>query len=277
MNRIKGRFKKIINILKKPEMEILPGHLAFFLVLSIVPITTLFAVIASSFSISIDNVIDLIQDSLPREISNLIIPIIDGQGFDFNIGFFMIIGFIVASNGLYSVVVTVNTLYKAGKGSYLKRRLKSLIATLLLVSLLLFVVIVLAFGSSILIFISEFINNEMILNWVYYIYLLLKWPLGFIFIFTIILLIYMMTPDFDIKTKQVYKGAIFTTISWIVATGIYSIYINNFANYDLFYGSLSNIIAMMIWVYLLSFLFVMGIAMNALDYELEKSGVDNNH
>ena len=77
---------------------------------------------------------------------------------------------------------------------------------------------------------------------------------------------YTIAPDEEIPSKFMNKGALFTTISWIVITFGYSYYVTNFANYSIFYGSLSGIIVMMIWIYLLSFIFVMGIAINAEEY-----------
>ena len=57
---------------------------------------------------------------------------------------------------------------------------------------------------------------------------------------------------------------------WIIGTEIYSIYIRNFAHYNLFYGSISNIIILMIWVYFLSYIFVFGLAINATEEEEKK-------
>lgn len=62
-------------------------------------------------------------------------------------------------------------------------------------------------------------------------------------------------------------GALFATIGIILITLGYSIYVNNFSNYSLFYGSISGIIMMMIWIYLLSFVLVLGIAINSTVYE----------
>ena len=55
-------------------------------------------------------------------------------------------------------------------------------------------------------------------------------------------------------------------------TSLYSFYINNFANYSVFYGSLANIVVLMIWVYFLSYAFVIGMAMNY-HQDLEKTGI----
>ena len=58
-------------------------------------------------------------------------------------------------------------------------------------------------------------------------------------------------------------GALFTTLGWVIITALYSYYISHFANYTMFYGSISTIIVMMIWIYFLSFVLVMGIAINS--------------
>ena len=46
--------KKIIEIIKKPEMGILPGQIAFSMLISIVPIVTIIGFIASFFGIDIN-------------------------------------------------------------------------------------------------------------------------------------------------------------------------------------------------------------------------------
>jgi len=59
--RIKAILKKLYCIIRKPEMLILPANLAFFLVLSVVPIFILIGLIASNFSLSLDIVLDFIE------------------------------------------------------------------------------------------------------------------------------------------------------------------------------------------------------------------------
>ena len=81
-----------------------------------------------------------------------------------------------------------------------------------------------------------------------------------------------MAPDKKIPSRNVNVGAIFATGGWIIITMVYSYYINNYANYSIFYGALANIVILMLWVYLLSYIFVIGLAMNYHE-ELEKTGV----
>ena len=68
-------------------------------------------------------------------------------------------------------------------------------------------------------------------------------------------------------SKHTNKGAIFTTISWIVVIQIYSYWVTHFSNYDIFYGSLSNIVILMLMTYIISYILVIGIAINVKSYE----------
>ena len=52
MEQVSNFFKKVISLIKRPEMRILPGNLAFFFVMSLIPIVGLIGVIPWKFSIS---------------------------------------------------------------------------------------------------------------------------------------------------------------------------------------------------------------------------------
>jgi membrane protein len=71
-----------------------------------------------------------------------------------------------------------------------------------------------------------------------------------------------MAPDTVVKSKETTKGAIFTTIGWILSTEIYSFYVSYFARYNLLYGSVANLLILFLWIYLLSYIFMLGMALN---------------
>lgn len=266
MNLTKRYLKKLIKIIKKSEMRILPGNIAFFMVLSIFPIITLSGIFASMFHVSLNSILSMMNDILPGQVYNLILPYVSGNGMDIHIGFSMLLGYIFASNGAHSIIVCSNTLYDIPHSNYLNRRIKALFLTIILVVLFVFTLIVLAFGNSILQFILSFDFFGSFGDKIYYLFLLLKWPTAIIFIFFMIKLIFTVSPDKTIKSSNTTKGAFFTTISWMISTFIYSYYVQHFSHYDIFYGSLANIIIMMIWVYILAYTLVIGIAINTQSY-----------
>lgn len=267
MDFAKRYLKKLFKLFTRPELKVLPGNIAFFLVLSIFPIITLSGYLASFFNVSLNSVIDLFYRILPDNISDILVSYITGNGMDFHVGFSIITGYIVASNGAQSIIVSCNTLYGFEHKSYIKIRLKALFITILLVFLFIFTLFVLAFGNSILKIVLSFNIFDGIGDSIYYVFLLLKWPIAIVFIYFMMKVIFVVSPNSYIKNNLTTRGALFTSIAWILSTFIYSFYVQHFSHYDIFYGSLSNIIIMMMWIYILAYSLVIGIAINVQSYK----------
>lgn len=262
-NKVKRYLKKLIKVLRKPEMNILPGNMAFYFVLALIPLLTIIILIASCFSISIDLVADLVKDIFPNQVSDTIVALISGKGFDSNIGIFNIVAFAVATNGTYSIITASNTLYKVEENDMLKDRIKSVLILIIIVILLFFLLLVPILGGQILDLLESI---EIFDGSLMFIYDLVKWPISFLIIYFNIKLIYAISPSKQIPSNETTYGAFFTTVIWVISTGIFSYYVTNFAKYDILYGNLSTIIMLMIWMYVLCYVFVLGMAINATKY-----------
>ncbi|MBR3210025.1 MAG: YihY/virulence factor BrkB family protein [Bacilli bacterium] len=270
----KNYLKRIFDLIMKPEMKILPGQLAYFLILSIFPLLTLLGYIGSKISMLSGPFTSFIERFLPTSLTNIILPFLLDSNISGNVTFVMLVGFILVSNGTHSLIITSDELYGIDYGDYLKRRVKAFFMIFILLFLFSFVIIFLAYGNII---INHIMNLDFLQNFrnqIYFVFMMIKWPISFILFFWILKLLYTIAPDEEIPSKFMNKGALFTTVGWIVTTYVYSYYVSNFANYSLFYGSLSGIIVMMIWIYIISFIFVMGIAINAEEYLASKSRIN---
>ena len=258
--------KRLKAVIKKPEMRILPGQLAFFLLLSIIPLFALIAVVASGFSLSIENLITTVKETLPEEIADFIVSIIDGNNINMNIIIFCISGFLLASNGPHSIIIGSNLLYKVKDKDRITLRVKAIFMTVILIILFLFIIIVPVFGDNI-VSLLKYVLPDNLDKPIVTTYNILKYPISLFIIFFFLKLLYTIAPDKTIKSKTTTKGALFTTIGWIIATEIYSFYINVFARYNLLYGSVANLLILFIWIYILSYIFMIGMALNATYYE----------
>ncbi|MBE6161713.1 MAG: YihY/virulence factor BrkB family protein [Firmicutes bacterium] len=278
MNNIKSKMKiylkKFFKVLTRPDMTLLPGQLAFFLILSVVPIVTLVSYGASFLHLPVDFISNFIEKAFNKTVANLIVPIVSGVTLSKRFYVTLIIGYYIASNGAASIIVTSNTIYGIKDSGFFKRRLKAMIITLILVLLFLFILIVPVFGTKLIEMIAYVDLNPRITHDIAFIMRVLKGPVTWFIIFFFIKLIYTMAPDRKIPASYVSKGAIFTSVFWVIATYGYSYYIANFAHYNVFYGGLSNVIILMLWVYLLAYIFTIGMAINYNDEQekLEKTG-----
>lgn len=268
MQTIKKFLINFWNLLIRPEMRVLPGQLAFFFVLSIFPLLTLMGYIGTkinNFSASFNSIIN---DLLPPDTASTLVSFISGREMYGNEIFFMIVGFFLVSNGTQSLIVTSNELYGFKHDNYFWQKIKSILMAIVLMVLFIFVVLVLAYGNVIVNFVVHQDIFTGISDKLYYAFWLLKWPFAFIFVFLTIKYLYSVAPDEKIKSRYTNKGALFATIGWFIVTALYSFYVANFANYSMFYGNISNIVVMMIWIYLLATILSMGVALNSNIYKL---------
>lgn len=272
MKNIKKYIKRLYKVIRKNEMRILPGQIAYFIVLSIIPLVSLIGYIASLFSIDVEYVVDAINGSLPKQIIEIILPAFSNTSLLTGISF--IIVFFIASNGTSSIIVASNILFKLEDTGYIRRRIKAFLMLLILVSLFLFMLIVLAFGDNLIEIVFKLIFTSSVPKAVYEMFLFAKWLVGLLIVFILVKMIFTIAPDSPIPSKNMNKGALFTTLSWLLITSIYSIYVTNFADYSLFYGSLANIVILMIWIYILSYTLVIGIAINSDDYLEDKKEIE---
>lgn len=260
--KIKGYFRKLFKILRKPEMAILPGNIAFYLILAIIPLLTVIVLLANSFGISIDFVANFIKGFIPSQVSGVIIDVISGKGFDNKVGLFNIMAFVLASNGTYAIITTSNALYKIKNRDWLKDRISSFVLLVLIIILFVFLIVVPIFGDNILYLMSKAKILENYIDDFRIIFSFIKWPLTLFIIYINIKLIYTIAPSKNIISSETTYGAIFTTVMWSMATLIFKFYLTYFARYDILYGNLSSMIILMVWIYFLSYIFVFGMAIN---------------
>lgn len=265
--RIIALYKRLIKNIKKPEMLILPGQLSFFFLLTLIPLTALFISILSMFNISSNFIEGLVN--VPIALESIIDMLSNTSRANVNAIIFFVSALFLASNGTHSMIIASNKLYNIKDRDYIKRKLKSIIMLLVLIGLLLFIMVVPLFGDMLISLIGNTIGNK-IGNLVKIIYNIFKYPISIVLVFYAIKLLYIMAPDIKISPKEVNYGALFTSCSWILVTQVYSLYVEHFSNYSNFYGNLSNLLVLMWWIYILSYIFVLGIGLNVTKYQLTK-------
>lgn len=273
MEKARGFFSKFIELMKKPELRILPGQLAFFLVLSLIPLIALIGTIASALSIPVGTIRSVIGNTVPDAVADIIVSVMSAKGLSFNVVAFFVAAFILASNGTNSMIITSNEIYKINSEGFFKRRIKAILMTLSLVGLFFFLLVVPIWGDTIFDIIRLSSSKNLPIDFIYRLFKLLQYPITILTLYFNIKLMYVIAPDEKIDSRSATKGAIFTTIGWILASEIYSFYISTFSNYSVFYGSISNVVILLLWVYILSYIFVLGMIINAGSYTKEEQEI----
>lgn len=270
--KIKGSVKQNINLMQTPSMAILPGQISFFVILSIIPLASLLIMLISKLSLNFDFVTNFITHYIPPSVANIILGIFEEQKAGAIDVFFIAMALYLASKATHSIIVASTEIYNGEQRDFVRTRIKAIIILIILMILVVGLIAILTFGGRFLIYLSE-INGD-VYYYVNMIYQIIKWPFVFFMIFFVIKVIYTVAPNVNIPSRSVNKGALLTAVIWVISTYAFSFYVTNIANFSRFYGTLSNIIIMMIWIYWLCYMFVYGMTIN--EYKLKKEEKTNN-
>lgn len=267
--KLKRFFKNLYEILSRPEMTVLPGQQAFFFILSLVPTITIIFYIASFLHISIADISNYFNMNLSPTIMNLLTPAVENTTLNSGLIIVLIVGIYISSNGTNSIIVTADNIYGIEQKPFLQRRIKAIIMVFIIILLFLFILLVPIFGN----FLLSLIEKVTGYNEIYSTLSFFKTPFSWLVIFISIKVLYTIAPDKEVPSAHVNIGALFTSLGWIIATNIYLYYVGRFGNYTVYYSGLTNIAILMMWMYILAFIFVVGLGINYKEepYEIEKT------
>ena len=255
-NKVIVYIKKAWKILMKPEMGILPGQLAFFMLLSLVPIITLCGYVGGIFGIHVDMLVGFIKEYVPSG-ADYLVPYVMGHTIDIKLGIMFVWMFYLASNGFNSIILASNQIYGIANSTWLKRRFKAVLMTISMILVLIIILLFPVFGDKIneLLLLFNLKTLVLIIN-------IIKTPLIWLVIFIFVKIIYIVAPDRIKRGSNVNIGSFFTTFGWIIVTYVYRFLALNIATYNVFYGALSTIALLMLWFYFISVIFVLGMILN---------------
>ena len=94
--------------------------------------------------------------------------------------------------------------------------------------------------------------------WQYFRFLLLG-----ALMFLILVLLYTVAQDKRPPIRTLLPGITLSLVSWLVISMGFSLYVENFGKYSIIYGALGTVIVLLIWLYMTSFLLILGAEFNA--------------
>ena len=166
-----------------------------------------------------------------------------------------------ASRAQFSLMRIANYTYSNSRstGNFLKERLRSLKTMVMTILTIAFVLVVLIYGKKILYaFVGGMVEEYTItLVWTYF-----RWPLATILYFLVVLYNYFVMPAYKLNVRTLIPGAVFGAAGLVVVTFFYSVYTEHMVKYNIIYGSLSSIVALLFWFYFLAWVLVLGIIIN---------------
>lgn len=211
----------------------------------------------------------LIQQVVPEStfapIEDTVLEIIEKQkGGTLSLGFFMAL--IFSTNGLVAMMSAFDaTILSIKRRTWWSQRLA---ATMLLfiLSVLLAVAIGLLTGGHRLI---NYLDSNDLLRDSFTVYFLIfvKWVITILLFFFAYSFLYYMAPAQKTKWRFISAGGTLATVLSIFTIIGFTYYINNFSSYNIIYGSLGTLPAILLLMYVMSLILLVGFELNASIHE----------
>lgn len=270
------RFLKIfLNNVQEDEIMERANGVAFNFILAIFPaiifLFTLIPYLTPYFAqINTPNIMDFLQGLLPPSmyevVASTVFDILSNQrGGLLTFGF--LFAFYLATNGMMALMRAFNSCYKTvDKRNFLKMRVTATGLTLAMALSLFLAIILLVVGQIIIDYITGNINQFTSLNldsFTIYLLFLLRFVVLLLVFFVAISFIFYFGPAVHYNWPFFSIGSFLAALGCIAVSYGFSFYITNFGSYNKVYGSIGVLIALMIWIQLLTTVLLFGYEINA--------------
>lgn len=173
-----------------------------------------------------------------------------------------------ASNAINSFIRSVNRAYNIEETRhFLRLRGTAIVLTVAMVIVIIITLALPVFGSLILDFLENFLSvpSELIaiLN-------NLRWVVAVIVMIFSLMVLYRIAPNKKLQLKDGFPGAVVATIAWLLISFFFSLYVNDFTNFESTYGPLAGVIILMFWFFLTGVILIIGAEINATLHQMKK-------
>ncbi len=165
-----------------------------------------------------------------------------------------------ASKAILAVIRGLNSVFGIDeKRNYFHLRIISSFYTIALIILIILALGFMVFGNSLLRFFGRnmpllYELAELIIS-LRALYIPIIFTIAFVYLYRIV-------PNREYTFFDHLPGALFTSLGWIIFSYVYSFYIDNFAGSTFFYGSLTTVVLLMLWIYICMYILFIGAEIN---------------
>ncbi len=250
------------------EITVYSAQASFYIIISVFPfVMLLMSLVGFIVPISSETVVDWINTICPDAIKPTVIALAN-ELFEKSISIISVTALTAmwsASRGIAALERGVKRVYKTKKGSnFIIDGLMSILYTFMFMALVFVTLILQVFGNLIGELMYKYIHFSLTDT------ILIKGIFSFCLMTLVFQSMYYFFNKRQTRFNKNLVGAAFSSIGWMIFSNIYSIYIENIANYSYIYGSLTAIVLLMLWLYFCVIIFLIGAEINKLVYQRHK-------
>jgi membrane protein len=255
--------KRFVQEIQRDDASGISAELAYRFLFAIFPfgifVAALSAFVAQAAGIEdpTSKIIGALSDNLPPDVANAIAPQIEaviGTTRPGLLTFGALLALWSASSGTQALMKAMNRAYEVEETRSLVPKYALSIGLTLLATIGILVAFVTVVGASLL---TQEVTqrlgfNQQMIDLIG----LLRWPFVFLLLAFAVGVLYKLAPNIRVPFKWCLLGGAIFAVGWLIATGVFGLYVANFANYANTYGALGGVIILMLWFYISSFVLV---------------------
>jgi len=167
-----------------------------------------------------------------------------------------------ASGAFSAVGRALNRVWRVEEGrGLLKRKANDLLWTLVVLALVIVTFVLVFLGGGLAADVLGLIGLGQTAADVWTI---VRWPLALGSAMLVYSVVYYAAPNVDVRRWQwVSPGAVFGVVTWILASGLFFLYVSNFSSYSATYGAFAGAVILLVWLWLTNVVLLFGAELNA--------------
>ena len=252
-------FKSLFDNIKNDKVPDLGAQTTYYLLLALFPFFIFLLSVLQYTPLEYEAIILTLEGILPEEAHELIFGTIE-EVFTGSSGALLSFGVAAALwsslKGANALIKGVNTAYNVEETrNFFQVKAVALLTTLGVPIVILSAFFFIVFGEILGTYVFDFfgLSGYFIDLWSW-----LRFPIPIIIMVLFFMMFYKFAPNQQLKFKNVFWGALFTVVFWLLASLGFSFYVNNFSNYSNVYGSLGSIVVVLLWLYISSIIVIVG-------------------
>lgn len=256
-----SRFRKIcFHLWRQFDDQYYAGfaaQIAYFFFMSSVPMLIVLTQVLGIFDVSMDFVKEWLETHLSTEMGSVLMRLFSASSTAVTNVFMIALALWASSSLAFSLsrLTTYTISYGRYRFNFFTERLKAIPIAVVSILVVALTLVGYVYGELIARRILQNTRMGDVIN-------NLRTPVLALLFFVVILANYYLLPRIRVPVKAVLPGAVVATIGIMTVTWFYSLYISRATNYNILYGAFSNIVAMMLWFYLISWVLCIGMMFN---------------
>ena len=167
-----------------------------------------------------------------------------------------------ASGAFSAVGRALNQVWRVEEGrGLLKRKVNDLAWTLVVLALVIVTFVLVFLGGGLA---ADVLGLIGLGDTAADVWTIIRWPLALVSAMLVYAVVYYAAPNLEIRRWQwVSPGAVFGVITWILASGLFFVYVSNFSSYSATYGAFAGAVILLVWLWLTNVVLLFGAELNA--------------